>query len=61
MLDIATRLAVRDLQTVHARRHLVDASSLAFVVFLLISFVVLRRRLRRQIRRNELSMTYLPW
>jgi hypothetical protein len=38
-----------------------DASSLAFVVALLATLVVLRRQLRRRIRRNELSMTYIPW
>jgi len=38
-----------------------DASSLVFVVALLVAFVVLRRQLRRRIRRNELSMTYIPW
>jgi hypothetical protein len=38
-----------------------DASSLAFVVALLVTLVVLRRRLREQIRHNELSMTYIPW
>jgi hypothetical protein len=37
------------------------ASALIFVVALFVTFVVLRRRLRRQIRRNELSMTYIPW
>jgi hypothetical protein len=37
------------------------ASSLAFVVALLVTLVVLRRQLRGQIRRNELSMTYIPW
>jgi hypothetical protein len=36
-------------------------SSLVFVVASLVTVVVLRRRLRRQIRRNELSMTYIPW
>jgi hypothetical protein len=39
----------------------VNASALVFVVALLVTFVVLHRRLRRQIRRNELSMTYIPW
>jgi hypothetical protein len=39
----------------------VNAFSLGFVVALLVVFVVLRRRLRKQIRRNELSMTYIPW
>jgi hypothetical protein len=37
------------------------ASALAFVVVLLVALVVLRRSLCRQIRRNELSMTYIPW
>jgi len=37
------------------------SSLLIFVVALLVTLVVLRRRLRRQIRRNELSMTYIPW
>jgi hypothetical protein len=44
-----------------SRRPVVNASSLIFVVALLVTFVVLHRRLRRQIRRNELSMTYIPW
>jgi hypothetical protein len=39
----------------------VNTSALAFVVGLLVTLVALRRRLRRQLRRNELSMTYLPW
>ena len=38
-----------------------NAFSLGIVVALLVTFVVLRRRLRKQIRRNELSMTYIPW
>lgn len=38
-----------------------NTSALAFVVGLLVTLVALRRRLRRQLRRNELSMTYLPW
>jgi hypothetical protein len=37
------------------------ASALAFVVALLVTFFALRRGLRRQLRRNELSMTYIPW
>jgi hypothetical protein len=49
------------MQASPSRRHLVNASSLAFVVALLVTLVVLRVRLRRQIRRNELSMTYIPW
>jgi len=36
-------------------------SLLIFVVAFLVTLVVLRRRLHRQIRRNELSMTYIPW
>jgi hypothetical protein len=51
---------IRD-ATPPARRHLVNATSLAFVIALLVTFVVLRRQLRRQLRRNELSMTYIPW
>ena len=35
-------------------------SFLEFVVGLLVTLVALRR-LRRQIRRNELSMTYIVW
>lgn len=38
-----------------------NAFSLGIVVALLVAFVVLRHRLRKQIRRNELSMTYIPW
>lgn len=37
------------------------ASTLVFVVALLVTLFVLRRQLRGQIRRNELSMTYIPW
>lgn len=38
-----------------------NVSSLVFVVAFLATLVLLRRRLRRQRRRNELSMTYIPW
>lgn len=38
-----------------------NAFSLGIVVALLVTFVVLRHRLRKQLRRNELSMTYIPW
>jgi hypothetical protein len=61
VLDIATQVAGHPgCNPVHPGGHLVNASSLAFVVALLVILVVLRRRLRRQIRRNELSMTYIP-
>jgi hypothetical protein len=49
------------MQSGASRRLPVNASFLAFVVGLLVTLVALRRRLRRQIRRNELSMTYIPW
>ena len=61
-LEVATQLpSIRDASQYIKGGHLVRASSLAFVLALLSTFVALRRRLRRQIRRNELSMTYIPW
>jgi hypothetical protein len=61
VLDAAMQCRASGMQADPSRRHLMTASSLVFVVALLVTLVVLRRRLRRQIRRNELSMTYIPW
>jgi type VI protein secretion system component VasF len=61
VLDVATASPASGMQSRLSRRSVVNAFSLGFVVALLVVFVVLRRRLRKQIRRNELSMTYIPW
>lgn len=61
VLDVATQSpGTRDASR-SIEGHLMNASSLAFVVALLVTLVVLRRQLRGQIRRNELPMTYIPW
>jgi hypothetical protein len=61
VLDVATRSPGTRGASRFIEEHLMTASTLVFVVVLLVTLFVLRRQLRGQLRRNELSMTYIPW
>jgi len=61
VLDVATQSpGTRDASR-SIEEHLMIRIISGIRVALLVTLVVLRRRLREQIRRNELSMTYIPW